>query len=75
MKIGDLVRWPKSDSIALIFDHPISTAPTGIITTIRKMKWKGPKEYDVSWEAEVLCGSGRLCWYPMEELVLINEEN
>ena len=47
---------------------------TGIVVNTRKTKERLPgdiwlREKDgTQWQAQVLCKSGKLCWYPMSEL-------
>ena len=69
--MGDLVRWRYTNDIASRLGHP-SSHVTGIVTQFRKkdLYLSNPV---VREEAEVLCRSGNLQWYPKMDLEVVSE--
>lgn len=70
---GDLVYHcgPYKRSLYTKYTDAPKTKVTGVVTDTRKVEGSHLKEYARPWEAEVLCTDGRLRWYSMDELEIV----
>ena len=75
MKIGDLVRWTHVDHIDEILGRMTNPYITGMVVDMRLVKHhragsivlkRGKQK-----QAQVLCKSGELNWFPVHELKVV----
>ena len=71
MKVGDIVFWKRARLINMILEKNTSHRVTGIVIDVRTRHCDLQSKYGKVHEANVLCKSGALRWFPASQLEVL----